>query len=70
MRRGRIVRLPSATAGCDGLWVTADTAVRASSSSGVLALLGLSQYYLVRLLEKQFIPWHVSQRSGQGLKSF
>lgn len=36
----------------------------------VLALLGLSQYYLVRLLERQFIPWHISQRSGPGLKSF
>ncbi len=36
----------------------------------VLALLGLSQYYLVRLLERRLIPWHISQRAGQGTKSF
>jgi len=36
----------------------------------VLAFLGLSQYYLVRFLERRLIPWHVSQRSAGGLKSF
>lgn len=36
----------------------------------VLALLGLSQYYLVRFLERRFIPWHVSQRSNGAAKAF
>jgi len=32
----------------------------------MLALLGLSQYYLVRFLEKKVIPWHISQRTETG----
>jgi NitT/TauT family transport system permease protein len=36
----------------------------------VLALLGLSQYYLVRFLERRLIPWHISQRSTRRTQAF
>lgn len=35
----------------------------------MLTALGLSQYYLVRYLEKKLLPWHISQRTETGLTS-
>ncbi len=35
----------------------------------MLSGLGLSQYYMVRFVERKLIPWHVSQRTETGIKS-
>jgi NitT/TauT family transport system permease protein len=49
--------------------LTANGALRTDYSFAAIAaitLLGLALYYTVELLERLLVPWHVSQRGGEG----